>query len=275
MSMLELQIVSDLHVEFWACKQKFNFMKPVAPILALLGDICCCGSDDDFELFKRFIKEVVEQYEHVIFVAGNHEYYYNPPKKGDKPQFENTVEGIDEKIKAFFKETSDKLHYLNNSSMTLTSGKNTYLIVGSTLWSWIPEDQRTAVQSTMNDYNYIYTADEKKNVTPLKSDYVANKHLKNYKFIKTNFNKAKKLGYKLIVLTHHKPYQSEAFNPASLDVAYESDMTSLFEPPLALWAYGHTHVADNSMQKKAWLYSNPKGYPKQKTKYNRAAMIKV
>ena len=36
-------------------REKYNFIKPMAPVLALLGDICCCGSDNDFETFKKFI----------------------------------------------------------------------------------------------------------------------------------------------------------------------------------------------------------------------------
>jgi predicted phosphodiesterase len=272
--MLEIQIVSDIHAEFWSKKTKFGFIKPSAPILALLGDICCCGSDDDFEIFKRFIYEVLPQYDHILFVTGNHEYYFNPPKKSILPSAINTIEGIDMKIKKFFKETSEKLHFLNNGSMKLVSGKNTYLIVGSTLWTWIPEDQRANVQGSMNDYNYIYTL-ENKTVRKITSTDIANKHLKNYKYIKSQINKAKKLKYTVIILTHHKPYKSATFNEASLDVAYESDMTSLIAPPVILWGYGHTHVADATFINKTLLYSNPKGYPKQKTKYSNSKTIKV
>lgn len=273
--MLNIQIVSDIHAEFWAKKQKFGFIKPSAPILALLGDICCCGSDDDFEIFKRFILEVLPLYEHIIFVTGNHEYYFNPEKRSTAATHANTMQGIDEKIKAFFKEiSSEKLHFLNNSSMTLTTKKDTYLIVGSTLWSWIPEDQRTNIQGSMNDYQYIYVEENKK-IRKVTSNDIADLHLKNYKYLKTQINKAKKAGQKVIILTHHKPYLSESYNPTGLDPAYESDLTSLMDHPVVLWGYGHTHISDNSVQGKTWLFSNPKGYPKQKTKYNKAAAIKV
>lgn len=272
--MLEIQIVSDIHAEFWAKKEKFGFIKPSAPILALLGDICCCGSDDDFEIFKRFIYEVLPLYDHILFVTGNHEYYFNPPKKNIAPTASNTIEGIDIKIKKFFKETSEKLHFLNNSTTKLTSGKNTYLIVGSTLWTWIPEDQRENVQSSMNDYNYVYTLDGK-TVRKITSTDIANRHLKSYKYIKFQITKAKKLGYSVIVLTHHKPYKSATFDATTLDVAYESDMSSIIVPPVTLWAYGHTHVADSTFIGKTLLYSNPKGYPKQKTKYSNSKTVKV
>jgi hypothetical protein len=272
--MLEIQIVSDLHVEFWASKSKFNFVKPSAPILALLGDICCCGAEDDFTLFKRFINEVLPLYEHIIMVPGNHEYYFNPPKKINTPDASNTIEGIDEKIRTFFRETSPKLHYLNNNILKLPVGKNTYTIIGTTLWTWIPEDQRLAIQNQMNDYRFVYTYDGKK-VQSLTSDYVANQHLKSFKYIKSQIIKAKKAGNRIIILTHHKPYKSESYDPGSLDVAYESDLSILFQQPISLWGYGHTHVADNSMQGKIWFYSNPKGYPKQKTNYKKAMIVKV
>lgn len=273
--MLNIQIVSDIHAEFWGKKSKFNFIKPSAPILALLGDICCCGSDDDFEIFKRFINEVLPYYENIIMVSGNHEYYFNPTKKSTAATVNNTMDAIDAKIKAFFKETSPKLHYLNNTSLKMTVGKTTYLIVGSTLWSWIPEDQRVQIQSSMNDYRYCYVQ-EGNSVRHINATDIANKHLKNYKYIRSQIRKAQKVGQKVIVFTHHKPYTSPTFDPNTLDVAYESDLTVLMKKsPIVLWAYGHTHVADDSLIEKTRMYSNPKGYPSQKTKYIKDAVVKV
>ena len=267
--MLNIQIVSDLHVEFWANKKQFNFVKPVAPILALLGDICCCGSDADFSLFKRFINEVLPLYEQIIFISGNHEYYNNTKIK---PEYKNTIEGIDEKIKQFFKSTSPKLHHLNNSSIKLSDGKDTYIIIGSTLWSWIPENRRGSIQSQMNDYSYIYFNNKKP--LPLTSNHVAEMFTNNVKYIKQQIAKYKDR-YKIIIFTHHKPYLSTSYDINGLSVAYESDLSSLFDEYINLWAYGHTHIADSSMHKKVWFYSNPKGYPNQKTNYKKNVSIKI
>jgi predicted phosphodiesterase len=264
--MLNIQIVSDLHLEFWSSKEKFNFIKPNAPILALLGDICCLGSNNDFNIFKRFINEILPYYEMIIMVSGNHEYYYNPDKSNIPPNYSNTMQGIDEKLKEYFKTTSNKLYYLDNQSIKINHEGQVYLIVGSTLWSWIPENYRKTIINSMNDYKYILNYDNKK-IKPLTSDDVSNLHLKSFKYIKTQITKAKKLNYKIIVFTHHKPYLSEKYNPNSLYVAYESDLSSLFDG-ITLWAYGHTHISDNSFIKKTNFISNPKGYPNQKTKFN-------
>jgi hypothetical protein len=214
------------------------------------------------------------------------------------------MHSIDDRIKLFFKSTSSKLHYLNNNTLKITANNQDYTIIGSTLWSWIPESERKTITESMNDYQYIQFYDNEK-IRKLNANDVATLHLKNYRYIKMQINKAKKLNHKIIVLTHHKPYLSANYNSSSLDVAYESDLSDLFISPVLLWGYGHTHVADNSLQgasnslqvasnslqgasnslqgasnslqvtsnHKTILYSNPKGYPNQKTKFNKSAII--
>ena len=76
--------------------------------LALLGDICCCGSDNDFETFKKFIYEILPLYKTIIMVPGNHEYYFNTSNSSEKITQLKTIEGIDQKIRKFFRETSSK-----------------------------------------------------------------------------------------------------------------------------------------------------------------------
>ena len=52
--MLKIQIVSDTHLEFRGDNFK-KLIKPSAPILFLLGDICACGESNDFDTYKKFI----------------------------------------------------------------------------------------------------------------------------------------------------------------------------------------------------------------------------
>ena len=263
-----LQIVSDLHLEFWNNKTKFNFIKPSAPVLALLGDICCCVNEDDFSKFKQFIMEILPSFELIIFVCGNHEYYHN---KKNSPNVNETIQNTAKKISAYFKNTSPKLKYLNNSTLTIKEKNSTYTIIGSTLWTWIPEENRKIIQQNMNDYNSIYYLDGE---TPKKltSDVVAAMHLKNRKYIKAQIDKAKAANNKIIVFTHHKPYLSET--QSNFKCAYESDLLELVKE-VNLWAYGHTHVRDNKAIGKSKVYSNPKGYPNQKTKFHHDEVVKV
>lgn len=272
---LKIQIVSDVHSEFWSTKKVFNFIKPSAPILALLGDIGCVGSDDDFVVYKRFVTEQLSKFKHVILIAGNHEYYYNPPTKTSRVGKTNTLAACNKKIKAFAA-TSPKLHFLHNSTMKMTIGKKKYVIIGSVLWTWIPKEYRKGVQHRMNDYRYINVRDSKtKRIRGITSDDVAAMHVKNRRYIKLALALAKKAGAVAIVLTHHKPYLKKNHSSTPYACAYESDMSKLFIKPLAAWAYGHTHIKDQSIIKGVKIVSNPKGYPKQQTHFDRSYVLSI
>ena len=260
---LKLQVVSDLHIEFWVDKKKFNFVQPSADIIVLLGDTCCVGSDYDFATFTRFmVNEIIPKFKYVIIISGNHEYYFT-----DDPKQYPIVDmaACNKKLYEFCKQYKN-CYYLNNN--TITIGK--YLLIGSTLWSWIPKDMRKKVHTLMNDYHYIYIG--KNLITP---DDVAKMHVRNVRYIKRQLLKAKKNKLKAIVLTHHKPYISDTHNPTSFDCCYESDLSSLFKQPLVLWVYGHTHVSDNITINGVKIVSNPKGYPYQRTCFKKNYTITI
>jgi predicted phosphodiesterase len=271
---LKIQIVSDTHVEFWSRKKTFNFIKPSAPIIALLGDVGCVGSDDDFEIYKRFVSELIPQFEHIIIVPGNHEYYYNPPGNKKKATKDNTYNACNKKLKEYAK-TSPKLHFLNNSTMKITVKNQKYSIIGSALWTWIPSEYRNDIQSHMNDYKYIYVKDPKtRSIRNITSTEVALMHLKNVRYIKSQITNAKKTGSKAIVLTHHKPYSSKKPDDKYTH-AYETDLSYIFNKPMIIWCYGHTHIKDNTTIKGIKFVSNPKGYPYQQTLFDNSFTISI
>jgi predicted phosphodiesterase len=265
---MQIQLVSDTHVEFWEQKEKFGFIKPAAPILALLGDIGCCAEVNDFERYKKFITELLPLYEHILIVAGNHEYYYS----GNKATSANTIAATDQRIYNFCK-TSKKLHYLCNSAAKITIGAKTYYFAGTTLWSAIPEELKDKVQERMSDYANIYVNDGK--IRKLLPDDVNLMFARNVRFLKAQIAKAKKARHSLIILTHHKPYISLTKRPLWLNSAYESNLKELFGAPIVLWAYGHTHIHDKCTISGTKVYSNPRGYPYEKTNFNNCEVISL
>jgi predicted MPP superfamily phosphohydrolase len=263
---LTIQIVSDLHLEFHADKLKFNIITPSAKILALVGDICCWSTNEDLVIAKRFFEEILPQFEHIIYIAGNHEYYNYGNKK-------LTITDIDARISLFCKKLSNKIHFMNNNSIELLMGKQKYLILGSTLWTYIPDEAHDFVKKNMSDYDKIYINNEKvRLITP--KDITA-LFYKNYKYLKTQMTRGLKNGCKVIILTHHKPYNNPNHNELTLDSAYSTDCTDIIKKPLALWAYGHTHIKDNTTINGVTLYSNPKGYINEKTLYNKKAAVSL
>jgi predicted phosphodiesterase len=272
---MNIQIVSDIHTEFWGLKSKFNFVKPCAEWIHLSGDIGCCADPADFEVFKRFICELVPQYKYISYVTGNHEYYYNPVVK-KPPTADNTMDAVNKRIKDFFKQTSPKLHFLNNSTMKLLINGKKYIVAGTTLWTWIPPNRRISIQKEMNDYQHIYLTPPNESMPRrITAEDITVLHIKSVNFIKNQIARAKKDNALLIIFTHHKPYASPYYDPSTLDCAYESDLGKLCSPRIILWGYGHTHVADRNKINGTQMYSNPKGYPSQKTYFKKDDVLRI
>jgi len=116
---LQLQIASDLHIEFYNNESDNipdDIIIPKAPILALLGDI---GLACDEQL-KEFLYAQAHRFETVLFVAGNHEFYNH--------QSTHTVEEQLEWMKRVCSE-KENLHLLEKQAMDI----NGVRILGTTL----------------------------------------------------------------------------------------------------------------------------------------------
>ena len=276
---LRIQILSDTHVEFWDNPAQCDFIKPIAPVLALLGDIGCCGTDADFNKYMIFINHLLPKFENIIIIAGNHEFWHSDEaKRGDTygAAPEATMRQIDKKIRQFCA-TSKKLHYLNNNTLRLMVGNKPYVFIGSTLWTNIKKENYEKVLKMMNDYKYInveyidHDAQES-GIRKLIPDDTTKMHQRSVLYISSQITKIQKVmpTAKIIVLTHHKPYISPH---AKFSETYESDLCRLFSRGISLWAYGHTHVRDdiyfNYDKGRVRIYSNPKGYPYQRTGYRK------
>ena len=72
-----IQIISDVHLEFTGVFEKMEeegrFPRGGSPILALLGDIGYPHKDH----YWNFIDKVLDQFQYLILITGNHEYYQN------------------------------------------------------------------------------------------------------------------------------------------------------------------------------------------------------
>lgn len=278
--MLEIQIVSDLHIEFYKeLTARATFFKPRGSILALVGDIGCAGNVGDFEHLKAYLTGLMPHYKLILFLGGNHLYYFNPKDKPIIPI--QTMDMIDKKVNDFCRSTQGKIIYMNNKTLELKSGNTTYVIIGSTLWSYIPDAEYERIKHDMNDYPNIYVADKKTGETrSLHPADVSAAFKRNYQYIKTQIAKhslpvkANQMK-KIIILTHHCPYVEPTYNPKNYDCAYYSDCSALFKKPVILWAFGHLHKRVDFKRSGVRFYSNCKGYIGQKTNFARDESIKV
>lgn len=269
--MVQIQIVSDLHLEF----REMNFTNliiPSAPILCLLGDICACGTTSDFDIFKKFIAYISKKFMYVIHVPGNHEYY---TMGNNNITYSDTIPGIDKKIKCFFK-SFNNVFFLNNNRISINLNNSNYVFIGSTLWSNIIKTDRNKVQKLMNDYSYIYMPDKNslEGVRKYNVDDMSKLHKNSVRYIKKNIDTIKN-GETCVILTHHKPVRDKPLSD-KLSQAYETDLTNIIiKKPVKLAAHGHTHIKYDKIVNDVRIVSNPKGYINQKTLYNNKGIYDI
>lgn len=279
--MVKIQIVSDTHLEFRG--ENFqNLIKPSAPILFLLGDICACGTTEDFDIYKKFMTFLAPKFKYIFHVPGNHEYYTVGNRKITT---KDTVPGIDARIRKFVKDFKN-MYFLNNNTVRLKIGRKNYVFIGSALWTGVRPEDRKMVGGLMNDYEHIYVPNPKpkgtsveeskdwKTVRKYNIEDMSKIHVKSVKYIKKEM-KTVKPGETAILLTHHKPVRDTALSEI-ISQAYETDLKDIIIcPPFKLACHGHTHVRYDKVVSNVRVVSNPKGYISQKTKFDDTFTVDV
>lgn len=91
-------------------------------------------------------------------------------------------------------------------------------------------------------------------------------HLRDVEWIQTELKQAAALGQTVVVLTHHAPLFQDELERDATSAAYATDLTQMFNPsqkdylPIALWAFGHTHICSDQVLGHTRVVSNPCGY---------------
>lgn len=181
-------------------------------ILSLCGDIC---SENQLLLLFDFLSPL---YDHIFFVPGNHEYYYNDMDKMNN--FLNIVNSFYDNITIFTPE--NKFIYFYND----------LIIFGSTLWTFIDEEYELESKK-INSFNKIFKNNKKLNINDTNKIHIDT--IKNLINIK-KFNK------NIIVLTHHPPsFESASLEHCGNHLSYAADLDNIITYPIITWVYGHSH----------------------------------
>jgi len=242
---ISLQLCSDLHVEFYREYASIPTMiQPSAPYLCLLGDI---GLAND-EKYHQFLLDISTKFKMVFVLAGNHEYYHN------------IVDKAKEKIAAICAER-DNLVFMYRKSLLVEGIR----ILGTTLWSHIPDKFAEEVGMCLSDFRVIKMSEQKGD--NLRVEEYNRWHQEEVDWLKTELTKAVENSERVVVLTHHSPL----FNCGSSDPQYFcspsnsafcTDLSEFMGKPIELWAYGHTHWFQDMTIKGTRVISNPHGYPR-------------
>lgn len=248
---MRIQIVSDLHLEFSDINIK---NENNADVLVLAGDIMTASKvlkplSELGVRFRDFLKRVSFQFPHVIYIAGNHEFY-------DSGRW---FEGIDWLRAACG--VHDNVYFLERDTKIIDD----VVFVGGTLWTDMNKfDPLTmhAVRDMMNDYRAI--RNDKAGFRNLKPADTVERHRATRDYIKliVSENKDKKI----VVVGHHAPsYQSvhEMYRSDHLmNGAYYSSLEDIMldNEHIKLWIHGHMHNTFDYTIGETRVVCNPRGY---------------
>jgi Icc-related predicted phosphoesterase len=258
---MKIKIFSDIHLEHYNATQYFPHLGR-GDILILAGDILCAKNFKTngylHSVYDAFLDDCSKNYEKVLYVLGNHEFYgYN-------------YEGTHKKI---LDNLPDNFHLLKNDTIKIGD----WIFIGFTFWTNFrnanPLEMMEAEQY-MNDYKLIRIGH---NFRKLRAQDTLNLHLESRDYLLKQLETLKE---NVFVISHHAPsYQSIAdeFKTASCNGAYSSNYDALImnHPQIKYWVHGHTHTPFDYMIEGCRVICNPCGYPGQDTGFNDQLYLRI
>ena len=213
-----IQIVSDLHLN---TNNITNFddyiIKKEADILILNGDI---GSLYIPSQLENFITKMCKIFKTVIYIFGNHEFYYNKQfilQEMDK--LKNNIYNI--------KKNLNNLHILDRNSIEIDD----ICIIGCTLWTDIKPDQ--------------HIPKFKFKIPNITNHEYRKLHKKDLRYIKKMIKYCNKNNLKIVIASHYPPINNLTDISDSVNkwyYMYKNNLDYLISNNnINTWIYGHTH----------------------------------
>jgi hypothetical protein len=254
MNKITIQVLSDIHLEFYKTYPKF---KPLAKYLFLAGDIGTIESNSDNKI-KNFLSYCSENWEKTFYVLGNHEFYQLNKIPSKKKSIEDLVEQYTQICLEF-----PNVYLLNNSFEEIVPGLNVY---GSTFWTGnygCPYN----LSDYLNDYNMIGI--KSTNSTTLVNEcYIDNLSKTQFELLDKYLDTINRSDTKTLIMTHFPPIREGSSNPKySSQPKYLANYFSWNNIPDKLdcsnvvgWISGHTHWSYDLIRNNIRFISNQTGY---------------
>lgn len=265
---MRIKLVSDLHLEFSDTDIPND---ENIDVLILAGDILISEdlydtADFDYNVdlhgaienlgrkqqrgvvFRNFLKRCSSQYPHVVYIAGNHEFYNGKWVKG--------IQYLRNECAKF-----PNVYFLECDTKIIDD----VVFVGGTLWTDMNKcDPITlySVKDMMNDFNII--RNDQKAYTKLKPADTVIRHKKTLNYIADVAESYK--DKTCVVVGHHCPsHQSihpQYANDHIMNGAFCSDLSEfiLDRSQIKLWVHGHVHHAMDYTIGQCRVVCNPRGY---------------
>ncbi len=222
---MRVLVASDLHFEFHADRgvALANSLAP-ADVLVCPGDLAVAP------LLGAALGMLLERFAHVVFVAGNHEFY-----NSSLAAVRRALLRLDEAI--------DTFHYLERSECTIEGRR----FVGATLWF----PRKFGIELL-----HRFATDFRKIADAMPGIYDENERASSY--LESAIDRD------TIVVTHHLPHRRSlppvlAHSPLNRFVL--ADLADLMEERQpSLWIHGHAHTSSDYYVGNTRTVCNPFGY---------------
>lgn len=246
--MIKLQIMSDLHLEMR--NAVFDFPQK-APNLVLAGDI---GNPSQTS-YQRFLYNQADRFDRVFVVKGNHCTYGR------------TLTETDELIQEIC-DKRDNLIYLNQTSYDLDDD---HIILGTTLWSEMADDQRSDISCFLADMRFI---------KDWSFDWNNVQHAKEKAWLASAIKTVEEREKLAIVVTHHSPSFKGTVAPKyrgnSISSAFCTDLDHMLKLPVVCHVFGHSHYSCDQLRPGGCrLVSNQRGYPGEETGFDPEFIVEI
>lgn len=266
---LKVARISDIHAEFYTDhKKSCKIRKRISAFIRQCNPdvVVFAGDTAKGDMVVSFINDVVKDLSvavpHIIFVTGNHEYYYA------EKSIDQVNSDIQKDVDAWnAKNDNRELVFLNDSSFVVEKDGVSYRFSGGTLWTDqnLHGDSVTAslyAGRLMNDYNHI-TGEDGERLTPFE---LVERHKRTLAYLKSVLEGEKTCDVDIVV-THHQPTPktlSDNFKNHCCAPSYASNLEDLIKSSdVKLWVAGHHHGAKSVFVGNTLVANNTHGYPGQ------------
>jgi len=267
---MKIKLVSDLHLEF----SDINITNDDnCDVLILGGDIMIAQDLHDHpepnntadqaaiangtglgrrqqasQRYRDFLKRCSFQFSHVIYIAGNHEFYNG--------KFYAGIDYLREECAKY-----PNVYFLECDTKVIDD----VTFIGGTLWTDMNKgDPLTmhAIEGMMNDFRII--KNDKRNYASMSARDVAGRHARTLAYFRSVL--AEQHDKKFVVVGHHSP-SFQSMHPSYahetlMNGGYHSDLSEFImdHPQIKLWTHGHTHHPFDYVIGETRVVCNPRGY---------------
>ncbi len=253
---MRIQFLSDVHLESWPAQTFDEILDPVAPVLALLGDVAPLTDP----LLPRFLEWCSERFETILWVPGNQELW-------ESGGYDSSLERM-----KTFASTYANIIILDKEGMYSDDG---VIILGCPLW------YRPHPDVMLHYGGKVWVKPEP---MPCHPALLQKLHEDHSQWLSKKLRDVK---VPVVILSYYAPlpaFYEEEWVQDPENSLHAPELENLMRPPVVAWLFGHCHRSIEYMyswndttgqETSVLLTNNPRGYPEEFTGFRRDAVLRI